>query len=81
MAVRIASIMSLIAFAVCLIIGGFQADNTFGTTVSRALSAMFGTMIVGLIVGWMAQKMLDENLKSLEEKSEKSSQDQASDGR
>jgi len=65
---RIAATLSLIAFAICLLIGGFQAENTFATTVQRALVAMFVTLIVGLVVGAMAQKMLDENLKHEEEK-------------
>jgi uncharacterized protein YcfJ len=56
--------MSLIAFAVCLIVGGLSAGNGFGTAVGRALLAMVGTLIVGLIVGTMAQKMLDENVQT-----------------
>ncbi len=60
----------MIAFAICLLIGAFQADNSFSTTVQRALVAMVVTLIVGLIVGAMAQKMLDENLKHQEEKTE-----------
>jgi NhaP-type Na+/H+ or K+/H+ antiporter len=81
MAIRIASIMSLIAFAVCLVVGGIQADNPFTTAVERALVAMMGTMVIGLIVGWMAQKMLDENLRSAEEKLKKMSADPKGDGR
>ena len=65
---RIAAIASLIAFAVCLIAGGFEANNPFTTTVSRALEAMAATWVVGMIVGAMAQKMLDENLRAQEEK-------------
>jgi hypothetical protein len=65
---RIAATLSIIAFAVCLLIGAFEADNTFATTVQRALMAMMVTLIVGLVVGGMAQKMLDENLKPHEEK-------------
>lgn len=62
--------MSLIAFAICLLIGAFEADNSFATTVQRALLAMVITLFVGLLIGAMAQKMLDENLKHHEEKSE-----------
>jgi hypothetical protein len=65
---RIASIMALIAFALCLLIGVVQAQNSFGTTVVRALGAMLATFVIGLIVGMMAQKMLDENLRGVEEK-------------
>ena len=53
--------MSLVAFAVCLLMG-LRADNPFGTIVTNALLAMAATFAVGLVVGAMAQKMLDENL-------------------
>jgi hypothetical protein len=60
MPLRLAAVTSLVVFAVCLIAG---SDNTFGTAVSRALVAMGGTLGLGLIVGWMGQKMIDENVK------------------
>ncbi len=62
MPTRLAAILSLIAFAVCLFTGGWQAGNTFSTTVLRSLGALAGTFAVGLIIGHMAKKMLDENL-------------------
>jgi NhaP-type Na+/H+ or K+/H+ antiporter len=68
MATRIAASISLIVFAVCLVVGGIQADNGFATAVIRALVAMLGTFALGLVVGWMAQKMLDENLAHQEHK-------------
>jgi putative copper export protein len=58
----------LLVFAVCLCIGGFEADNTFGTAVGRALVAMGGTFVIGLVLGAMARKMLDENLAMEKEK-------------
>lgn len=70
---RIAATLSIIAFAVCLLIGGFEANNGFTTVVQRALVAMMVTLLVGLVVGAMAQKMLDENLKAQETKTEISS--------
>jgi len=73
MVTRIAASMAMLAFAVCLIVGGLGADNTFATTVSRALVAMAATLVIGLIIGAMAQKMLQENLKSREEKLKNSS--------
>jgi uncharacterized membrane protein len=69
---RIAAALSMIVFALCLVIGAFEANNGFVTTVQRALVAMMVTLIVGLIVGWMAQKMLDENLKKLEQNTQNS---------
>ena len=59
---RLAAVMALIAFAMCLVSGGLQADNPFTTTVIRALVAMSGTYVVGLVIGLMTKKMLDENL-------------------
>jgi Na+/H+-dicarboxylate symporter len=61
---RIAATAALIAFAVCLVVGGLQAGNTFGTTVVRAIGAMVVTLVVGLIVGTMAQRMIEENVRS-----------------
>jgi NhaP-type Na+/H+ or K+/H+ antiporter len=69
---RIAAVTALMAFVVCLIVGGLGADNTFTTTVERALTAMMATLVIGLVVGAMARKMLEENLKSHEEKLKKS---------
>jgi hypothetical protein len=72
MATRIAGSLSLVVFAVC-VIAGIGAENGFSTIVVRALLAMLVTLVVGLILGTMAQKMLDENLsasKKVEEKSE-----------
>jgi len=69
---RIASVLALIAFAACIVIGGLGAGNTFGTTVLRALLAMACTYVIGLLIGIAAQKMLEENLKVEEEKLRKS---------
>ncbi len=60
MANRIAATLSLLAFALCLIVGAVQADNTFVTVVLRAVIAMAGTFVLGQIVGAMAQKMVSE---------------------
>jgi len=68
---RIAAVMSLVVFVACLCIGGFEAGNTFGTTVWRALLAMGATLVIGLIVGTMAEKMLEENLTDQEKKLQK----------
>jgi len=59
---RLAGILSLIVFALCLVIGGLQAGNPFGTTVLRALAAMAGTFVIGLILGVMAEIMLKESV-------------------
>jgi len=56
---RLAGACSLLVFALSLV-AGIQAQNSFSTTVARALTAMAGTYVVGLIVGLMAQKMLNE---------------------
>lgn len=63
MARRMAGAMSLIVFAVCLL-AGLIAGNPPATILYKALVAMVGTLIIGLLVGAMAQ-MLDENIKGL----------------
>ena len=45
-----------------------QSGNPFSTTVLRALQALVGTLVIGLVIGAMAQKMLDENLQDEEKK-------------
>ena len=62
MPTRMAGTLSLIVFALCLVVGGLRAGNPFGTTVMRALVAMAGTFVVGLIVGLMAETMLKESI-------------------
>jgi NhaP-type Na+/H+ or K+/H+ antiporter len=64
---RFAGACALIVFAFCLVLG-IRADNTFSTTVGRALVAMAGTFAIGLALGWAAQRMLDENIKVEEQK-------------
>ena len=61
MAQRIAGAMSLVVFALCVAIGA-SAGNPFGTVVLRALLAMLATLVIGLALGAMAQRMLDENV-------------------
>ncbi len=59
---RLAASMSLVVFALCLVMGGLQAGNPFGTTVLRALAAMGGTFVIGLVIGVMAEIMLKESV-------------------
>jgi hypothetical protein len=61
MPTRLAAAMSLIVFAVCLVMG-IEADNPFATTIERALEGMGVTLIVGMTVGAMGQKMIEENV-------------------
>jgi hypothetical protein len=65
MPTRLAATMSLIVFAVCLIMG-IEADNPFTTTVERSLEGMAVTLVVGLIVGAMGQKMIEESVNKPE---------------
>jgi hypothetical protein len=58
---RFAASAALVAFAVCLVTG-WRAGNSFGTTVGRALLAMGVTLFIGLVVGSMAERALEENL-------------------
>ncbi len=68
---RLAAACSLIAFAVCLVLGGLRADNPFASTVGRALAAMIGTYVVAWIAGQMAEGMLRENLAQEAKKKDK----------
>jgi hypothetical protein len=61
---RLAAVMALLVFAVCLITGGISVGNPFTTTVERALQAMAVTFAVALIVGFMGQKMVEESIKN-----------------
>ena len=67
MARRLAAATSLVAFALCLLLG-IAAENTLSTTLSRALVAMVGTLVVGLILGAMGERMLDENVRAVKAK-------------
>ena len=58
---RMAGSLALLAFAVCLV-AGMNAGNSTATVLSNALAAMGVTFVIGLAVGAMAQKMLDENV-------------------
>ncbi len=59
---RIAATFALVVFAMCLV-EGLRAGNPFGTVVLRALLGLVVTFGVGLILGVMAAKMLNENLE------------------
>jgi len=65
---RLAASLALLVFAACLYVGGVQAGNPFSTTIQRALLAMAGTYVIGLIVGAMGQKMIEENIKAAQKK-------------
>ena len=64
---RMAAICALLVFALC-VVQGIQANNSFVTTVTRALVALACTFAIGLVLGTAAQRMIDENLKHEEEK-------------
>jgi hypothetical protein len=57
---------------------GLSAENTFSTTVYRALIAMGGTFIIGLVIGAMADKMAAEAKMLKQGKKEKSIEEKAS---
>jgi hypothetical protein len=65
---RIAACLALIAFSVCLLVGGLDAGNPFATTVWRAIGAMMSTLLIGLLLGTMAKAMIQENVESEREK-------------
>ena len=60
---RTAGCLSLLAFALCLL-AGLNAGNSTATVLSNALLGMAATFVIGLVVGTMAQKMIDENVSA-----------------
>lgn len=66
---KIAAAMSVLVFAMCLLCG-VAAHNSFELILVRALEAMFATLVTGMVIGLMAQKMLEENLAQIAKKSE-----------
>jgi NhaP-type Na+/H+ or K+/H+ antiporter len=68
MANRVAGILALIAFAMCLVLGAYEAHNAFTTVVYRALLAMLGTYVVGYILGIAAEKMVTEDVVAAEQR-------------
>ena len=65
---KLAATLALLAFAACLYVSGVHAGNPFVTTIQRALLAMAGTYVIGLVIGSMAQKMIEENVKTAQKK-------------
>ncbi len=84
---RVAAVLGLVAFAYTLLAGLVQTDNPFVTIVLRAVVAMLGTVVVGYVLGWVAQAMLNENVRAADEKMRRdaepeiSSKEPAPDGR
>jgi NhaP-type Na+/H+ or K+/H+ antiporter len=68
MPLRLAACMALIAFSLCLVVGAFSAGNSFSTVVLRAMAAMAGTFVIGLVLGLMGRRMLEENIRGEAEK-------------
>jgi len=65
---RIGGILSLVAFAMCIVVGVTQASNSFVTVLERALYAMVGTYVVGYLVGVALEKMVQENVAAMAKK-------------
>ena len=64
MPTRIAGCLSLLSFSASLLAGGFGGGASFDVVVGRALAALAFSFVLGLILGTMAQKMLDESLRA-----------------
>jgi hypothetical protein len=52
--------LGLFAFAIA-ILQGLLVNNPTETTLIRAVQAMFAFCVIGLCVGWVAQRILDEH--------------------
>jgi hypothetical protein len=81
---KIAATSALLVFAIAILLG-IGAENTFATTLSRALVAMAGTFVIGLVIGAMADRMIAErasaNLSAAGKKLENSEAKPAADDR
>jgi threonine/homoserine/homoserine lactone efflux protein len=71
MARKIAAASALLVFAISLLLG-MSAQNTFSTTVVRALQAMGATFLLGLVLGAMTDRMVRENLSVTVQKNKNS---------
>ena len=80
MARKIAVASALLVFAISILLG-MSAQNTFSTTVSRALQGMGITFVVGLLIGTMAERMVQENVSRSVEKNKISEVKPPPDGR
>ena len=67
MARKIAAASALLVFAISVLLG-MNAQNTFSTTLIRALQAMGVTFILGLMLGAMTEKMMEENVNASQKK-------------
>ena len=63
---RIAGVLALIAFALCLV-EGLRAENSFATVLGRSLLALVVTLAIGLVIGAMAKKMIADGTSSARE--------------
>ncbi len=59
-----AAIVGLLAFAGCIIVG-LLARNPFETTILRALGGLGGGMLLGSAVGWLAQRLVEDNFRDM----------------
>ena len=59
-----AAIVGLLAFAGCIIVG-LLADNPFETILLRALGGLAGGMVLGSAVGWLAQRVVEEQFRKM----------------
>ena len=64
---RLAIALALVVFAVCMLCG-MAANNTFTETVKRSLLAMATTAVIGGVIGAMAGRLLEENVKQVAKK-------------
>lgn len=66
---RVGAVCALIAFAMCVVIGAFEARNPFASVLTTALKAMAGSYVVGYLVGWAAERMMGERREAAAKKS------------
>lgn len=81
MPTKIAAILALITFATSLLVGTFDAQNSLVTIVWRAILMMGLALVIGFIVGSMAETMLSQHLSDLKKNFLKKTEEPSENGR
>lgn len=59
--------LGLLAFSAA-IFAGLYAGNEVVTILSRAISALIVCLLLGAVIGWMAETVIAENLKAADQR-------------
>ncbi|HZZ29442.1 MAG TPA: hypothetical protein VFE46_15700 [Pirellulales bacterium] len=60
---RYAAVLGMLAFA-AILARGMVAGGAWDSVLSQAIAALFAFAVVGGITGWLAERMIDDSLRS-----------------